>query len=210
MRIASRFNGPPGSANGGITAGLLAAHGSEPVVEVTLRRPPPLEVDLDVVDGQLLRDGEVIAEAVPGSVDVRPPPSVGLDRAAGATYEGLTAHPFPTCFVCGPEHPTGMHLFPGPVDELVACTWTPQESTAVLVWAALDCPGGWSADLPGRPMVLGRMVCRIDALPDAGVPHVVQGWLLGGEGRKVFTGSALYDATGQVLAVAQATWITLA
>ncbi len=212
LRIARRFNGPPGSANGGISAGLLAAHVSEPVVDVTLRRPPPLEVDLEVVDGRLLCDGDLVAEAVPGSVDVSPPPSVGLDRAAAAaaTYQGLTAHPFPTCFVCGPDHPTGMHLFPGPVGDVVACTWTPHDSSAVLVWAALDCPGGWSVDITGRPMVLGRMACRIDALPDAGVPHVVQGWLLGSAGRKVYTGSALYDSTGQVLAVAQSTWVTLA
>ena len=79
----------------------------------------------------------------------------------------------------------------------------------MLVWAALDCPGGWSADLPGRPMVLGRMATRIDSLPAVGEPHVIQGWLLGGEGRKVHTGSALYTAAGEVLAVAQATWITL-
>ena len=209
LRIDGRYNGPAGSANGGISAGLLAAHVAAPIVQVTLRQPPPLDVDLDVVDGQLLRDGVLVAEAVPGDVDVTPPPSVGLERAAAATYKGLTAHPFPQCFVCGPDHPTGMHLFPGPVGDVVACTWTPEESSDVLVWAALDCPGGWSVDLAGRPMVLGRMTCRIDALPRAGVAHVVQGWHLGSEGRKVHTGSALYDGAGQVLAVAQGTWIML-
>jgi hypothetical protein len=53
------------------------------------------------------------------------------------------------------------------------------------------------------------MACVIDSLPIAGEPHLVQGWLVGSEGRKVHTGSALYDAEGTVLAVAEATWITL-
>lgn len=212
LRIDGRFNGPPGSANGGITCGLLAAHVDAPVVQVTLRVPPPLDTDLQVEGGQL-RDGEtLVAEAVAGAVDLTPPPPVGLTaaREAAASFAGITGHPFPTCFVCGPDHPTGLHLFPGEVGPgHVATPWTPDSDSPVLTWAALDCPGGWSADLPGRPMVLGRMACRIDGDPTIGEPHVVQGWLLGGEGRKVHTGSVLYDASGSVLAVAEATWITL-
>lgn len=210
MRIDRRFNGPPDSGNGGITAGLLAAHLDAPVVEVTLRKPPPLDVDLDVVDGQLLRDGELIATAVAGTVELQPPPFVGLAAAAAAPSAlGPHAHPFPTCFVCG-SRPDGLNLMPGRVaDDLVAVAWTPTDSSELMVWAALDCPGGWSADIPGRPMVLGRMATVIDAVPEAGVPHVVQGWLIGSEGRKVFTGSALYDGSGAVLAVAQATWIAI-
>ena len=54
----------------------------------------------------------------------------------------------------------------------------------MLVWAALDCPGGWAADLPGRPMVLGRMALqRYDPLA-VGEPHVVTGQVLATEGRK--------------------------
>lgn len=49
--VGSRFNGPPGSANGGYVAGLLARHVPGPA-EVTLLRPPPLATPLDVtVDG---------------------------------------------------------------------------------------------------------------------------------------------------------------
>ena len=35
--------------------------------------------------------------------------------AASATYPGFSAHPFPTCFVCGPERAEGdgLRLFPG-------------------------------------------------------------------------------------------------
>lgn len=210
LRVERRYNGPPDSGNGGVTCGLLAIHVDAPAVQVTLRTPPPLDTEL-LVRGTSLYDGDaLVAEAAPSVLTVTPPPSVGIERAAASVFAGRSAHPFPTCFVCGPDHPDGLHLFAGPVgDGLVAATWTPEDASDVMVWAALDCPGGWSADLPGRPMVLGRMACRIDASPVPGETHVVQGWLRGGEGRKVLTGSALYDAAGQVLAVAEATWITL-
>ena len=53
------------------------------------------------------------------------------------------------------------------------------------------------------------MTATVLQVPRAGRPHVVQGWVLGGEGRKVHTGSAVYDEAGDVLAVAESTWITL-
>lgn len=211
MRIPARFNGPPDSANGGISCGMLAAQVDAPVVQVTLRKPPPLETDLTVRDGHLYEADALIAEAVPSSVDLQVRPAVDVPTAAEAAtrFAGFAAHPFPTCFVCGTQRSDGLRLHAGPVGDVVACVWTPSESSDLMVWAALDCPGGWSVDLPGRPMVLGRMACRIEDLPTVGQPHVVQGWSLGGEGRKVHTGSAIYTADGTVLAVSQATWIAL-
>jgi hypothetical protein len=209
--IDRHFNGPPDSGNGGITSGLLAGTTDFPVAEVTLRMPPPLGVELTVRDGSLLHGEDVVATVVPGEVTLQPPPAVPLAVAAAAPSAlGPHPHPFPTCFVCGTFRTDGLGLLPGRVSpELVAVPWTPAESSELMVWAALDCPGGWSVDLPGRPMVLGRMACVIDSLPARGVPHLVQGWSVGSAGRKVFTGTALYDASGTVLAVAQATWITL-
>jgi hypothetical protein len=78
-----------------------------------------------------------------------------------------------------------------------------------MVWAALDCPGGWSADLPGRPLVLGRMAVARPGSPVAGEPHVVTGWITGEDGRKVHTGTALRSADGTVVAVARATWLAV-
>ena len=211
MIVERRYNGPPDSGNGGITCGLLAATTDLPVAEVTLRLPPPLDTELDVRDGTLLHGSDVVATVVAGEVALQPPPFLPLDVARAAPSAlGPHEHPFPTCFVCGTDREDGLGLLPGRVSEdLVATVWAPVEASELMVWAALDCPGGWSADIPGRPMVLGRMACVIDALPAAGEEHLVQGWLVGSEGRKVFTGSALYDGTGRVLAVAQATWITL-
>ncbi|MCU1588016.1 MAG: hypothetical protein JWN31_1509 [Frankiales bacterium] len=212
MIIPRRFNGPPDSGNGGVTCGLVAGSLSAPVVEVTLRRPPPLDVDLRLDHGALYDGEHLVAEASAGAITVTPPPAVTVDEAreARARFRGAQGHPFPTCFVCGTGRTDGLGLTPGPVSEdVVAIDWTPESADPVMVWAALDCPGGWSIDLPGRPMVLGRMACRIDALPAAGEAHVVQGWNLGGEGRKVLTGSALYSSAGEVLAIAQSTWIAL-
>jgi hypothetical protein len=214
MRIPARFAGPPGSANGGVAAGRLAAYVDATVVEVTLRRPPRLDVELAVEDGRLLDGDVLVAQAGPGTVDVDPGPVVTPQAAAAASagYPGYRSHPFPGCFVCGTdrEPPDGLGLRPGPVGPaLVAAPWTPTAADPWLVWAALDCPGSWSADVPGRNMVLGRMTLRLDRLPVVGDPHVVTGWTLGAEGRKTSTATALRDADGRLLALAQATWLTV-
>ena len=212
MIIDPRFNGPPGSGNGGVTCGLLAGAVDLDLAEVTLRIPPPLGTELRLDNNGLYDGAQLVAEAREGAVDIPAPPSVSVEeaRAAAERYAGLTGHPFPTCFVCGPDHPTGLRLRPGLVAPGVAAAdWTPDTADPVMVWAALDCPGAWASGVEERPMVLGRLACRIDALPVPGQPHVVQGFFLGDEGRKVLTGTALYDESGQVLAVAKATWITI-
>jgi hypothetical protein len=215
MRIAARFNGPPGSANGGVAAGRLASYVGAAAVEVTLRRPPPLDVDLrvDASGGTAaLYDGDVlVAEAAPSSVELELPEPVSPERAreAEAEYAGLADHPFPTCFSCGPARSDGLGLRPGRLHPgASACTWTPAGDDPAMVWAALDCPGGWAADLPGRPMVLGRMALEHRGRVEPGQVHVIQGWVTGGEGRKVHTGTVLHGPGGGV-AVARATWFAV-
>jgi acyl-CoA thioesterase FadM len=51
------------------------------------------------------------------------------------------------------------------------------------------------------------MALRLDAEPEAGQPHVVQGWVERRDGRKTHCGTSLRDAGGRLLAVAQQTWI---
>lgn len=210
MLINRRYCGPPASANGGVTCGMLASHVDAPVVEVTLRRPPPLDVELRVADGSLYDGDLLIASAVPGSVELEPHPAVSVETAAATAYAGLVDHPFPGCFVCGPEHPDGLGLQPGPVaPDVVAAVWTPSSDERFLVWAALDCPGGWASDVVGRPLVLGRMTLQQTAEPTVGAEHVVVGWTTGTSGRKTFSGTALYDAGGTLLAHAQQTWFAI-
>jgi hypothetical protein len=142
-------------------------------------------------------------------------------QAASARYPGQSVHPFPTCFVCGPERGAdGLRIFPGPVDglDVVAAPWTPAADLAdatgavraEFVWSALDCAGAWSLEISlERLIVLGRLRARIDHRVPAGEPLVVIGWPLGVDGRKLYAGTALYDAAGRLLAVAQATWVQL-
>lgn len=228
--IAPRFTGPPRSGNGGYTCGLLASRlSAEPGlgVEVTLRRPPPLAVPLQARPadhgGAALMHGDLlVAEAEPVQLDIGPvePVSLAEARAAEAGYAGLRSHPFPTCFTCGIDREPGdaLRLQPGPVGGgRTACTWTPHESlelagrrvAAEFVWAALDCPGGWTADLEGRPLVLGRMTARLDGLPLVGERHLVVGELRREDGRKTLTATTLYDPDGRILARAEHVWIAV-
>lgn len=227
VRIERRFQGPERSGNGGYVAGLVGtelAAGLDPgsVPKVTLRMPPPLEKDLELTVGRLTDGEAVVAEATAvgsdfladATIDPVPPEEA---RAAEAAYRGLRDHPFPNCFVCGPSNRRGLQLKPGPIGAgLTACTWRPDTDLAtdglvdeVFLWAALDCPGGWTIDLEGRPSVLGQLTACIDARPQAGEECVALGRHLGDDGRKTFTASTLYDADGRILARARHTWITV-
>jgi hypothetical protein len=141
-------------------------------------------------------------------VDVDAGAPVGVDEAAATVFAGRARHPCPTCFVCGTQRPDGLGVHPGPLgDGRVACVWTPPSDDPVLVWAALDCPGGWATDLADRPLVLGRIALQRSGEVRPGEPHVVVGWTTGGEGRKVHTATALRAADGTLLALSWSTWL---
>ncbi|RLP84428.1 hypothetical protein EAD89_26040 [Micromonospora sp. BL4] len=213
MRIESRYNGPPGSGNGGWSAGVFAtAAGGTGPVEVTLRRPPPLETALRIIDGEV-RDpaGELVAEVRPaGAVDAVVPP-VDRDTAVDAAtrYPGLVEHPFPDCYVCGPRRADGLRIFPGrlPDGRTAAPFRAPEQVSDATVWAALDCPGGWTVLAPGRPYLLGRIAAVVTALPAPGDECVVTGALIHAQGRKALVHTSLYGPDGALLGVARATWI---
>lgn len=240
LLIPARFCGPTSSGNGGYTAGLLAERLAEhadhlpgcPVVEVTLRRPPPLDTDLTVehLDGpltRLLAGSTLIAEARCTDEEPHPVDHVAAELAAAAMegYPGLRSHPFPRCFVCGPARAEGdgLRIFPGPVGAgRAASVWVPHASLAEAsdlldpgvqrvgtgtTWAVLDCVSGWTTDLEGRPMVLGRIAAQVDALPVVGETHVVVGAHLSTQGRKTHTASTVYDSDGRIVARARHTWL---
>ncbi|BCB84720.1 hypothetical protein Psuf_020330 [Phytohabitans suffuscus] len=79
-----------------------------------------------------------------------------------------------------------------------------------MVWAALDCPGGWSVIQSGRPYVLGRIAARVTRVPTPGERCVVRGALAGSEGRKALVHTTLYGEDGDEAARARATWIAIA
>jgi hypothetical protein len=94
-------------------------------------------------------------------------------------------------------------------DGLFAAPWlVPEDVTREFVWAALDCPGAIAVGFPERgETVLGRFVACVDAVPAAGERCVVVAWPLGEDGRKLYAGTALFSAAGDLLALARATWI---
>lgn len=207
---------------------------SWPTVEVTLRLPPPLETPLAVLVDEdtataSTADGRPVAVARRVGEELSPVGPVAYDeaRAAEASYGGFRVHPFPNCFTCGPARAEGdgLRIFPGRIaEDVVAATWTPHPSVAEdyhayvddhprasveVLWAALDCTGGWSGDLEGRPSVLGRITAHVFSLPVIGEPHVVVGEQRGLDRRKLFTASTLYDSSGNEVARAEHVWIAV-
>jgi hypothetical protein len=235
LLVAARFRGPARSGNGGYTCGALAALAPDSWSAVTVRlsQPPPLDVAMTVSRSESLLvasyDGAEVARATPAEQDPRPvdPVDVATARAAEAAYPGLTAHPFPTCFSCGTgrEPGDGLRIFPGPLAEgRVAATWTPdpgvvadwheyaeptREVGHAVTWAALDCSGGWAADIGARLMVLGTMTARLWSLPVVGAEHVVVGEPRGESGRKRMSATSLYDPAGRLVGTAEHVWIAV-
>ncbi|MGE0115444.1 MAG: hypothetical protein AB7T07_11265 [Steroidobacteraceae bacterium] len=229
IRIDSRFNGPPDSANGGYVCGLMAAAVNQPL-SVRLYKPPPLDTDLrllfDTVSGKwhLKRDEQLIAAANVSHVHahVPKPPSYVEALDASVHYTGHQHHIFPSCFVCGPQRAVddGLRIFAGklPGSNIVAAPWLPHASLAdgsgkvrpEFIWAALDCPGYFASVMPGRTALLGELAVHIDRSVHVDEPCVIIGWQILIEGRKHKVGTALFDEDGERCAVGVATWVEMA
>jgi hypothetical protein len=232
LTIPARFNGPPGSANGGYTCGRVAQLMGVEEVEVSLRKPPPLEQPLEVVRAgervELREADALVAEGRPAELLLDVPDAVAREEVAAAEEAGrerwTAKHPFPTCVVCGPERDPGdgMRVFPVALpgrDGLFGACWTPRELEGdghgavrpELVWAALDCPT--SAPVAnfgeGPPMVLASLAARIGCTVRVGEPHTILSWGLEVDGRKRRAASALYDSDGVSICASRALWIEL-
>jgi hypothetical protein len=224
--VHARFCGPPGCANGGYVAGMLARSHDGPL-SVTFRKPvrldAPVRVEQKAGDLRVWDGDDLVVDAVAATLDLEPVhrPTFAQAEAAAHHYVALDDHPFPRCFVCGTarEHGDGLRIFAGPVEGMhcVASPWTPDASVAdrdgtvprEIVTAALDCPGCFGAylDISPRPAVLGRFTSRVTGAIHVDEPCVVIGWPIGHDGRKHHVGSALLDSKGQICGVARATWI---
>jgi hypothetical protein len=175
------------------------------------------------VDGAsvTMRDGAVeIATASWSALEREAVPPIQYDEVAARVgpFAGVVDHPFPTCFVCGPDRPEhdGLRLFPGALGPgRTACTWEPDQSVVddhgavgpAVVWAALDCPGGWSSDLAGRRLVLGTITAEVLRAPEIGERCVVVGRLDASGERRSSASTALYGTGSELLARAEAIWV---
>lgn len=226
--IESRFCGPPNNGNGGYTCGQLANF-IKGIAEVTLRSPPPLNTPMNVK--QVAKDkfclfdqSTLIAEAIPSELDLIPPKPPTFEAAdiSSVKVEDITNHYFPTCFVCGPQRDKvdGLRIFPGPVKgkNYIAATWIPDPSLSdetgyiknEVIWAVMDCPGGWAiVQEEMRFIILGRLVVQILDRVKSSEKHIVMAWTISEDRRKIFAGTALYSAEGQLFAKGKATWIEM-
>ena len=231
VTIARRFRGPPNSGNGGYSCGRLAAFVDGPA-EVTLRKPPPLEVEMQVVpedDGvamyagdQLVASARAIEPWVPDTV------APTFEEAAAATARTFdpSVHKLPMCYVCGPDRAPGdgLRIFCGPLDPregdwtgTVAAPWVPEpymadtggRVAAEYVWAALDCPTAYASGSPaGFPSILlGRQAVCILNEPKVGEKCIIAAHRTGRDGRKYLAEASLFDEGGTALGHCRATWI---
>lgn len=236
IAIARACIGPRLSGNGGYVGGVMAQHfaralGGDGTVEITLRAPVPVEKPLQIThegEALLLRDGAILlCEARAGSLaHLRPPPSptdwVDVMRRGeeGGSPEGSE---FYECIVCGRGRAVGDGLRVlgtfGPQRGYSLSCWLPHANHAdgtgrirpEFVWAALDCPGAFAVqDLDDfRPARTGRITAKVIEPPHVGDRCAVVGWRIGEEGRKLYSGTALYTERGRLCALATCTWILL-
>jgi hypothetical protein len=225
LTIERRFCGPPESANGGYFAGRLAALAGQ-TVTVQLLRPPPLDVELEAhvsADGVVeLRHGdEPIAQTRPAEISVPQLIAPSYLEAVEASRHcvGFAQHPFPTCFVCGPQRARGdgLRIFAGPLLErdLVSAPWVADPSldggdgkvSPEFMWAALDCPGWFAAMKDARIALLAEFTAHVDRRVHVDERCIVVGWSADSSGRKHGAGTALFDEDGELCAYARARWI---
>jgi hypothetical protein len=236
ITIAQGFNGPRLSGNGGYVGGILAERftryfGGDGTVEITLRAPIPIERKLQVTragDALLLGDGDtLVCEARAGSVEhLSPPPPPGdWNEVMRRGEEGGSAEDsdFHWCIVCGRARGVGDGLrvlgTAGPQPGTSLSCYLPHANHAdqagrirpEFVWGTLDCPGAFAVQDPDdwRPAVTGRMTAKVIEPPRVGERCAVVGWRLGAEGRKLYSGTALYTEQGRLCAIAHCTWILL-
>lgn len=230
--IEPRFCGPSNCGNGGYVCGVLAGLATGPA-RVTLRKPTPLGVPLDIAfhgeHGRIRmeRDGALVAESERFELDLVPPPPPTWDEATHAMsrYAGFVQHMYPRCFVCGPERAQGdgLRIFAGKVAErpVYAATWQPHASLCnergevrlEMMWAALDCPGYFAIvgqdDRRSPKWLLGNLAARIEQPVTREEPCIVYGWDVWSQGRKYQAGTAIAGRDGEIRAVALATWIAV-
>jgi len=226
FRIERRFRGPPDSGNGGYVCGRLARYVAGSSL-VRLEGPPPLDAEMLVKESgsstELVQGATVVARARPAvmSLDIPAAPTFAEAEAASRSYRGLRAHPFPGCFVCGPERSAGdgLRIFAGPLrNGVVACPWIPDTSLGdgkgrvrtEFIWCALDCPGAFSFEFPeNSPVLLGEMAASLRSAVYVGERYIVVGWELARDERRHFTGTALFSESGECRACARATWFEM-
>lgn len=239
VTIPARYKGPPAIANGGYVCGLVAKY-IDGAADVMIRLPTPLDQELKICSngngGFYLMSGEkIIIQAKPGDLDLDVPNAPTYEEAVAASKRSIalkpTPHPHmtghgihPICFCCGADVPDGegLKIHPGCIggSGIVAAPWTPAPEYGdgqgfvrpEFVWTALDCPGAFALRelTDTRPGLSGRLIGRLDKPLPVGERCVVVAWPAGIDGRKLYAGTALFNAEGQIVGRTLATWFPMA
>ena len=216
VTIAERFNGPPGVGNGGYVCGLIAA-GLQPAgaaAQVSLFLPAPLGIPLTLqrtLPGpvRLLHHEAVVAEghAFTGQLEAPPPPSPA--EAAEALRALRRRPPVPDLF----------RLRPATRGRPADLSRARRRQARLHLAPARRRPGLrlGRAGLPVRLRLHAARLAQRAGVDDRADPrarsrvgeeHVISAWKISSEGRKHRGGSAIHDAGGRLVAVAEALWIT--
>jgi hypothetical protein len=181
------------------------------------------------------RAGDVLA-VVPEerSADVGQLAALAVPETA-PFFEQIGDHPIPGCFSCGPEHASGLHIYPSFVDDGLTCALWPGSASAfdnadggpgdggpgdgtlsqAVLTAAIDCSSGicmpvaMQKELIDRDefFLLGTMDVHYLRVPPAGGSYRVAAKALRRDGRKFYGLSVLARDDGVAYATAESTWI---
>lgn len=223
IHFDNRYRGPFSSVNGGFLTGTLLDAAAMTQGTVRLRRPVPLDepVTLFAEDGwaAIRHCDETLAETIPADVSLSQASFVTIDEALDARDAGLDLGMFADCFVCGRGQPNGLGVEPRLLDDgRFVAVWHPAGSDMIddgpvparLLNAVLDCPGGFaSINAAQRLAVTGSMTTRVDFLPAADQRLIVVGEAGPQEGRRLYATTTIFTESDEVVATAEAIWVTL-
>jgi hypothetical protein len=233
--VERRFEGPPGSGQGGWSSALFADRLPYRAT-VSLRAPIPFERPLRIeADGEghrLVDDARRAADGGPTvimtarewtpNVPDTSPVTIDAARAArGAFTTFVVPHPVPDCFSCGTRHDTmGVHACPLD-DGRLATDWTvpdwadhPTASTAAL-WAALDCTAAFYVGFVPEVRRVVTVQYAVEVLRPVTVGETLALVAWPGDhdpawdGRKRGACSIAFDDAGRITARARSFWVSL-
>lgn len=222
--VPGRFEGAPGRAQGGYTGGML--HDGEPR-RVWFRSAIPLDTELEVgSDGEttsVTLDGTMILESHPVQPldDVLAPVTMdqaiaGRERAESAGFPDMIAR----CYSCGTVEGT-LRTHPGQVGDsetwaapMIYPDWTAidGEVDPKHIWAVVDCASGYPVAFGAglRLAFTGWLTVDVRSTIEPGQPAVVVARADPWERRKRSAQSALWTEDGELIAVSESLWISIA